>query len=140
MLGIKQEGLALELGEDRNQRQIYLLKQKEVIEEDLLAEVAKVLKVPVEAIQDFEEAAAINVIRDNYHDNSISNVNYHCTFNPIDKVVELYEVVVKKKKLNCYRICWIRNNLLKYPDHLQRDLISYPSKNMFDSIVKIAGN
>lgn len=98
MLGIKQEALALELGEDWNQRKISLLEQKEVIEEDLLAEVAKVLKVPVEAIKNFDEEAAINVIGNSYHDNSTSNVNYHCTFNPIDKIVELYEALVKSEK------------------------------------------
>ena len=98
MLGIKQEGLALELGEDWNQRKISLLEQKEVIEQDLLEQVARVLKVPVEAIKNFDEEAAINVIGNNYHDNSTSNVNYHCTFNPIDKIVELYEALVKSEK------------------------------------------
>jgi len=98
MLGIKQEGLALELGEDWNQRKISLLEQKEVIEQDLLEQVAKVLKVPVEAIKNFDEEAAINVIGNNYHDNSTSNVNYHCTFNPIDKIVELYDALVKSEK------------------------------------------
>ena len=37
MLGIKQEGLALELGDDWNQRKISLLEQKEVIEPALSA-------------------------------------------------------------------------------------------------------
>ena len=36
MLGIKQEGLALALGEDWNQRKISLLEQKELIEPELL--------------------------------------------------------------------------------------------------------
>lgn len=98
MLGIKQEGLALELGEDWNQRKISLLEQKEVVEQELLEQVAKVLKVPVEAIKNFDEEAAINVIGNNYHDNSTSNVNYHCTFNPIDKIVELYDALVKSEK------------------------------------------
>ncbi|WP_153796795.1 helix-turn-helix domain-containing protein [Foetidibacter luteolus] len=98
MLGIKQEGLALELGDDWNQRKISLLEQKDVIEEELLEQVAKVLKVPVEAIKNFDEEAAINVIGNNYHDNSTSNVNYHCTFNPIDKIIELYEALVKSEK------------------------------------------
>jgi hypothetical protein len=39
------------LGEDWNQRKISLLEQKEVIESDLLNRVAKVLKVPMEAIK-----------------------------------------------------------------------------------------
>jgi hypothetical protein len=86
------------LGDEWNQRKVSLLEQKEVIEPDLLEQVAKVLKVPVEAIKNFDEEAAINVIGNNYHDNSTSNVNYHCTFNPIDKIVELYDELVKSKK------------------------------------------
>ncbi len=40
MMGIKQEALALELGDDWNQKKISLLEQKEVIEPDLLEQVA----------------------------------------------------------------------------------------------------
>lgn len=98
MLGIKQEALANELGEDWNQRKISLLEQKDVVEDELLVQVAKVLKVPVEAIKNFDEEAAINVIGNSYHDNSTSNVNYHCTFNPIDKIVELYDALVKSER------------------------------------------
>lgn len=98
MLGIKQEALANELGDDWNQRKISLLEQKDVVEDELLVQVAKVLKVPVEAIKNFDEEAAINVIGNSYHDNSTSNVNYHCTFNPIDKIVELYDALVKSER------------------------------------------
>lgn len=101
MLGIKQEALALELGEDWNQRKISLLEQKDVIEEDLLAQVAKVLKVPVEAIKNFDEESAIHNIQNNY-DSAVVNagptINYKCSFNPIDKIVELYEALVKSEK------------------------------------------
>ena len=101
MLGIKQEGLALELGDDWNQRKISLLEQKEVIEPELLEQVAKVLKVPVDSIKNFDEEAAINVISNTFTstDNSTLNaVNHYCTFNPIDKIVELYEALVKSEK------------------------------------------
>ena len=108
MLGIKQEGLALELGDDWNQRKISLLEQKDVIEEDLLAQVAKVLKVPVEAIKNFDEEAAVHNIQNNY-DNSVVNsgptINYKCTFNPIEKWAEeitenrkLYERLLQAEK------------------------------------------
>lgn len=108
MLGIKQEGLALELGEDWNQRKISLLEQKDVIEDDLLAQVAKVLKVPVEAIKNFDEEAAVHNIQNNF-DNSIVNagptINYKCTFNPLDKWAEeitenrkLYERLLQAEK------------------------------------------
>jgi transcriptional regulator with XRE-family HTH domain len=98
MLGIKQEGLAYMLGDDWNQKKISGLEQKEVIDDPLLEQVAALLKVPAEAIKNFDEEAAINVIGNSYHDNSTSNVNYHCTFNPIDKIVELYDALVKSEK------------------------------------------
>ena len=100
MLGIKQEALASELGEDWNQKKISLLEQKETIEPGLLEQVAKVLKVPVEAIKNFDEMAAINIISNtfsDFKDNAVANAN-HCTFNPIDKIVELYDALVKSEK------------------------------------------
>jgi len=101
MLGLKQEGLAYELGDDWNQKKISLLESKETIEPDILEQVAKVLKVPVEAIKNFDEQAAI-VYFNTFNDNSFTNSNgtfsaYQCTFNPIDKVVELYERMLKEK-------------------------------------------
>lgn len=112
MLGIKQEGLALELGDDWNQRKISLLEQKEAIEPDLLEQVAKALKVPAEAIKNFDEETAIVNIQNNYEGaNSGSgtignNVAYHfCTFNPLDKWAEeitenrkLYERLLQAEK------------------------------------------
>ncbi len=99
MLGIKQEALALELGDDWNQRKVSLLEQKDVIDEDLLIKVSKVLKVPVEAIKNFDEEVAINIVSNTFHDESAAYViNYKCSFNPIDKIVELYEALVKSEK------------------------------------------
>ncbi len=94
MLGIKQEALAVELGEDWNQRKVSVLEGKEVIEESLLGQIAGVLKVPVEAIKNFDEEAVFNIIGNTYHDQSAS-VNY--SFNPIEKMVELYERLLKEK-------------------------------------------
>jgi transcriptional regulator with XRE-family HTH domain len=93
MLGLKQEGLAYELGDDWNQKKISLLEQKEQIEPDILEQVAKALKVTPEAIKNFDEQTAINVIQNNY-DTSTNNYSgsfnqYH--FNAIDKIVKLYD-------------------------------------------------
>ena len=96
MLGIKQEALASELGDDWNQKKISLLEQKETIDDNLLEQVAKMLKVPVEAIKNFDEEAAINYIN-TFNDSSKGDFNYHCTFNPLDKVIELYERMLKDK-------------------------------------------
>lgn len=94
MLGLKQDVLANELGEDWNQQKISLLEQKESIDEDLLAQVSKILKVPVEAIKNFDEQSAINIIANTFHDTSFSHNVFspnNCSFNPIDKIVELYQ-------------------------------------------------
>jgi transcriptional regulator with XRE-family HTH domain len=92
ILGMKQEALAIELGNDWTQRRISLLEQKEDVEEDILEEVAKALRVSSDAIKGFNEEAAVNIFANNYdgHDNS-SAVNFQCTFNPFEKIVQLYE-------------------------------------------------
>ncbi|MGX5688327.1 helix-turn-helix transcriptional regulator [Arcticibacter tournemirensis] len=100
MLGLKQEALALELGEEWNQKRVSLLEAKETIESEILSLVAKALKVPEEAIKNFDEQAAVTYFN-TFNDNSFSNSNgtFHanyCTFNPIDKLVEVYE---ENKKL-----------------------------------------
>lgn len=98
MLGMKQEALAAELGEDWNQKKISLLEAKEEIEPELLEQVAKVLKVPSEAIKNFDEQAAVNIISNSFHDEATAySMNYKCNFNPLDKVVELYERMLKDK-------------------------------------------
>ncbi|UTG61513.1 helix-turn-helix transcriptional regulator [Elizabethkingia anophelis] len=95
MLGIKQDALAYELGENWNQKKISLLEQKESVEKDILEQVAKILKLPVEAIENFDEEQVVNIISNtvNNNDNASGNslYNYYPTFNPIDKVVELYD-------------------------------------------------
>lgn len=98
MLGIKQEALALELGDDWNQRKISLLEAKEVIEDGLLEQVAKVLKVPADAFKNFDEEAAVSFISSTFNDNAIGYAGtYSPTYNPLDKVVELYERMLKEK-------------------------------------------
>jgi transcriptional regulator with XRE-family HTH domain len=98
MLGMKQEALALQLGEDWTQKKISLLEAKEEIEPALLEQVAKVLNVPTKAIENFDEQAAVNIISNTFDNGSVLNgLNYYPTFNPIDKVVELYERMLKDK-------------------------------------------
>ncbi|GJN60189.1 helix-turn-helix domain-containing protein [Elizabethkingia anophelis] len=105
MLGIKQDALAYELGEDWNQKKISLLEQKESVEKDILEQVAKILKVPTEAIENFDEDSAINIIANTFHDSAVANTftegaqaNFHCTFNPLDKVMELFERLLASER------------------------------------------
>lgn len=101
MLGIKQEALAFELGEDWNQKKVSLLEQKETVESDILAQVAQILKVPAEAIENFDEEQAVNIISNTFTSNDTSTlnaVNIQPTFNPLDKMVELYERMLKQQQ------------------------------------------
>jgi transcriptional regulator with XRE-family HTH domain len=92
MLGIKQEALAFELGDDWNQKKISLLEQKESVEKDILEQVAKILKVPTEAIENFDEEQAINIIGNTITNNdNAAVVNNYPTFHPVESILKLHE-------------------------------------------------
>lgn len=101
MLGIKQETLAQELGDDWTQSKISHLETKETVDQAILDQVAKILKVPVEAIKNFDEEAAITIVANTVNNNDHATGNslfmYQPTFNLVDKVVELYERLLKEK-------------------------------------------
>ncbi|MCE7065246.1 helix-turn-helix transcriptional regulator [Dyadobacter sp. CY326] len=93
MLQIKQDYLAFELGEDWNQQKISLLEQREKIDSDILEQVAAILKIPAEAIRNFDENQAINIITNTYHDHANDNSFNQGTIylNPIEKIIQLHE-------------------------------------------------
>lgn len=93
MLGIKQEALAFDLGNDWNQKKISMLEQKDRIEDDILNQISDALKIPVEAFQNFDEEQAINVISNTFGEHAFSNsFNYGTiNFHPIEKLVSLHE-------------------------------------------------
>ncbi|MDE5528230.1 helix-turn-helix domain-containing protein [Elizabethkingia meningoseptica] len=91
MLGIKQDALAYELGEDWNQKKISLLEQKETIETSILQQISAVLKIPVEAIENFDEEQAVNIIA-NTITNSDSAIGFVINnYNPVEKIIQLHE-------------------------------------------------
>ena len=105
MLGIKQDILAFELGEEWNQQKVSLLEQREKIDSDILEQVSAILKIPSEAIRNFDEEKAVNIISNTFHSgsfvaNSVENYNN----NPIGEIrklheekMELYERMLKEK-------------------------------------------
>ena len=105
ILQVKQEVLATELG--ISQQSVSLLETKETIDPETLEQIAKTLKVPVDAIKNYNEEAAVSFVS-SFHDNSVSHVigNYGTyNFNPIDKWVEaidknekLYEALLKSER------------------------------------------
>lgn len=89
MLGLKQEALALALGDDWSQKRVSLLEGKETIEEDILTQVATILKVPVEAIRNLDEDKAVNIIANTFNDEAVAYSQYYkCTINPMEKWIE----------------------------------------------------
>jgi transcriptional regulator with XRE-family HTH domain len=90
---MKQETLAEELG--ISQQAVSNIENSEKVEDDKLEQVAKALGVTKEGIENFSEEVVFTIIGNTYNDNS-SSLNYNCTFNPLDKLIEAYE---ENKKL-----------------------------------------
>ncbi|RUT70749.1 XRE family transcriptional regulator [Flavobacterium cupreum] len=98
---MKQEALAQALG--TNQQTISIIENSETIDEEKLIEVAKALGVTAEAIKNFSEENMTNYFN-TFNDTDFSSSqgafsqNHQCSFNPLDKVVELYERLVLAEK------------------------------------------
>ena len=92
ILGIKQEALASELG--LTQQAVSALEQKEALDKEMLENIAKILKVAPEAIENFNEENTINIFSNTYHDNSSILGTYN--FNPLERYIEAME---QNKKL-----------------------------------------
>ena len=101
MRGLKQEGLAMELGGEWNQKKVSALEQKEEVDDLLLQQVANLLKVPVDIIKEFDEEGEVNYYN-TFNDNSTNSGNMlgnygTVNFNPLD---ELMKALEENKKLN----------------------------------------
>ncbi|WP_264537060.1 helix-turn-helix transcriptional regulator [Flavobacterium sp. N1736] len=95
---MKQEALAYALG--ISQQTISAIENSETVEEQRLIEIAKALEVSVEAIKNFSDEGVVNYFN-SFHDNIVTTGSIfatNCTFNPLDKVVELYERLVQAEK------------------------------------------
>ena len=97
--GMKQETLAAELG--ISQQAISKIEQSPDVEEEALEKIAKILGPTPDAVRNFSEEAVFNYFN-NFSDNSINQgpIGAHntCNFNPLDKVVELYERLLKSEQ------------------------------------------
>jgi len=86
--GIKQDYLAIELGV--SQQTISKIEQSEEVEDSTLEKIAKILGVTVSGIKNFSEEGIVNFFN-TFNDSSTSTFNNHCTFNPLDKLMEVVE-------------------------------------------------
>ncbi|RKU62029.1 helix-turn-helix domain-containing protein [Parabacteroides sp. AF19-14] len=86
---VNQDVLAEEIGVSQATLSGY--EKKETLEQQILDKIAAALNIPVEAITEMEEGSAINIISSTFNDSAIASMMYcQPTFNPIDKVIELY--------------------------------------------------
>ena len=98
-LGVKQEAIAIDLG--MNQQDISKIEQQEEIENDLLEKIANSLGVTPEMIRNFDlDRAIYNINNHCFNDNTFEQGSLGIVqqFNPIEKIVELYERLLKSEK------------------------------------------
>lgn len=92
--GMKQEALAMAIGV--SQQTISNIEASETVEEDKLQLIAKELGMSIEAIKHFSEENVVNFFN-NFYDSSGTNSAFgnnnqnHFNFNPIEKLVEVFE-------------------------------------------------
>ncbi|MCX2479364.1 helix-turn-helix transcriptional regulator [Pedobacter sp. MC2016-15] len=97
--GIKQDYLASAL--NMSQQAISKIEQSEEVEDSVLEKIANILGVSAEAIKHFNEESILSIISNTFTSNdssTINAINIHPTFNPIDKVVELYERLLASER------------------------------------------
>ena len=99
ILGVKQEIIASELG--WNQQTVSRLEQKEQIDDETLQKVAGILHISVDAIKNFNDEATVTFITNTFNNQNatdITNYGSMCTINPIEKIIELYERLLKTEQ------------------------------------------
>jgi transcriptional regulator with XRE-family HTH domain len=97
--GMKQEALANAIG--ISQQSVSNIEGSETVDDEKLIAIAEVLGVSAEAIKNYSDETVLNVINNTFtsHDSSTINaINIQPNFNPLDKVVELYERLVQAEK------------------------------------------
>lgn len=95
--GVKQDTLAEQIGVSQATLSAY--EKKDKLEPEVIEKIAQALDIPEEAITELGEATSINIFSGTWQDNAQSNAQPYCpTFNPLEKVVELYERLLKAEQ------------------------------------------
>ena len=97
--GMKQEALAIAIGV--SQQSVSNIEGSETVDDEKLKAIAEVLGVSSDAIKNYSDETVLNVINNTFtsHDSSTINaINIQPNFNPLDKIVELYERLVQAEK------------------------------------------
>lgn len=97
--GMKQEALAIAIGV--SQQYVSTIEGSENVDDERLNSIAEALGVSADAIKNYSDEVVLNNIQNNHEGSVIHSgptVNHNCTFNPLDKIVELYERLVQAEK------------------------------------------
>lgn len=96
--GINQDVLADKIGV--SQATLCGYEKKEKLEKDILEKLAKALDIPIEAITEVNNENPINIFSGTFSDfkDNAAIFNSYPTFNPIDKIAELYERLLLAEK------------------------------------------
>ncbi len=92
--GMKQDALASAIGV--TQQAISKIEQSETVDEEKLKKIADALGVTVDTIKNFNEDVAINNIN-TFNDNSKVETLITNQYNSVEKIVDLYERLLKEK-------------------------------------------
>ncbi len=98
---INQDVLAEQIGVSQATLSGY--EKRDKLEQEILDRIAKALDIPVEAITELEQGTAINIISSTFQDSSAVN---HYTFNPIEKIVELYDEKIASEFEKYFNMYW----------------------------------
>ena len=73
-----------------SQQTVSRFESQEKLDEDILDKIANVLHIPIDTIKSFNDEIAVNIMSNTFNGQSQS-VAYQYNFNPVDKIIELYD-------------------------------------------------
>ena len=97
--GVKQEALAADIG--MSQQTVSKIEQQEEIEYEVLKKIGDALGISPDVIENFDlEGAIYNINNNSFRDNTFEEGSTAIAqqFNPIEKIVELYERLLKSER------------------------------------------
>lgn len=96
--GIKQDSLAKQL--NISQTEMSIIENRDAVEDQLFEQIATALGVSVEFLDNFDENSALYHISNNIDNTTISENSQGISqvFNPLDKVIELYERLLRSER------------------------------------------
>lgn len=100
-LGLAPAILAEVLGMGWNAEAIELLESKAMIAMPVLQKISDAMNIPVAVFQNFNNEQTMTIISNTFQDGAIAYAraeNIQCTYDPADKVIDLYERMLKEKE------------------------------------------